>query len=190
MTTAAAVFADLQKTLVFREPVVSEESDEEDFWSDKDLFWNWYLLLNFPDSLFNPEEYRFLAMTSVRERIQRHLIRRRKKLTILLRAEPVSETSTSKPPSPACDTADHPTNITDDTPADAGIIYDTSSFVNVCATYWSIWQAEAEEERVRAMELAIQYPTPTNLGTMMDLEHVCKNMEKVVSFNIKYVSSY
>ena len=116
-------------------------------------------------------------MTSVRSRIQRHLIRRKRKLTILLRAD---RPCTHSPPL---------SNVIEDNSADADSdvnssaevveIYDFIAVVSTCVTHWPIWYREAQEERTKALELVTQYPAPANLGFLYGLERLCSCMEKV-----------
>ena len=120
-------------------------------------------------------------MSSVRARLQRHLIRRRRKLTILLRAKAPSEDS---PKSPIPSTP--PAKSTEDSSADEGtfsdtavMMYDLSNFVSVCSVHWTIWYREVQEERTRALGLVTQYPSPGNLTSMWNLETLCANMAKV-----------
>ena len=121
-------------------------------------------------------------MTSARSRIQRHLIRRKRKLTILLRADRTHK-SPPNSSSPADDSVspnvDFGADSKQETQAEVVEIYDFSTFVSTCVTHWTIWQREAQEERGKSVELVTQYPTPSNLEALLDLECLCLNMEKV-----------
>ena len=104
--------------------------------------------------------------SSVRARLQRHLIRRKRKLTILLRPGPPVKEGVDKDEGLGAE-------------YDLENAYNTNRFLSVCKNSWGEWMAAVTAERARALELVTQYPLPSNLGALFELESLSMKMTKV-----------
>ena len=62
---------------------------------------------------------------------------------------------------------------------DAENAYDTGRFITICKSSWDEWLNAVTAERARALELVTQYPIPTNLSALFELENIAAKMLKV-----------
>ena len=108
----------------------------------------------------------------------RCVIRRRRRLTILLRP-------TKKASSPVEIGPEVPSNTPspDAVSAEANE-YSIEHLMTVCKNNWSRWTASLREGRMKAIELVTQYPTSSNVAAMLDLEAIIPKMEQVGPFFI------
>ena len=109
--------------------------------------------------------------SSLRTRLHRHLIRRKRKLTILMRPSRGSEKDSAKDEGLGAD-------------YDVDNAYDANRFITVCKTNWEEWLSAVVAERSRALELVTQYPIPSNLNALFELENISAKMLRVSLFSI------
>ena len=106
----------------------------------------------------------------------RSVLRRRRRLTILLR--PGAGTS------PVTAVSSTTTSATETNPAAPAVnatptAYSAAHILNVFKARWDRWTAAIKEGRIQAMELVSQYPTGSNVSAMLDLEALIPKMEQV-----------